>query len=334
MSLSRRRFGFTLVELLVVIAIIGVLVALLMPAISAAREAARRSQCLNNLKQLGLAMMNYHDSMKSLPMGAAYVGSDAATWTDNASTDFRAPGWGATWAIMILPQIEQQPLYNAYNHSLPSNNSTNTKVTQTVLSVMQCPSGGTMKPANDPNGIGGIYAKGSYAVAAGGKVANQNDDPNGFRGKFKAAFSIRPMSTNKLADFRDGASNTIFISEIIGIDTDDDCRGCWGRVGGSVFSQHTLSVSDQWIVTPNANQKLSINLFDCPIHCNQTFGFPDCQDCSGDGDAGGNGARSYHPNGVNCALADGSIRFVTNNVDRFIWRGAITIANRETPGEF
>jgi len=334
MAFSRPRFGFTLVELLVVIAIIGVLVALLLPAVTAARESARRTQCINNLKQLGLAMINYHDSMKSLPMGAVYVDPDAPSWTDKASTDFRAPGWGATWAILILPYIEQQAMHSNYNFSLPSINATNTKVTQTNLTIMQCPSAGTMKPATSPNGIGGVYSKGNYAVAAGGKVANQNDDPNGWRGKFTASFSIRPMETKKLADIRDGASNTVFMSEIIGIDTDDDCRGCWGRNGGSVFSEHTLSVSDQWIVTPNANQKISVNLYDCPIHCNQNFGFPECQDCTGDGDAGGNGARSYHPGGVVCALADGSIRFVTNNVDRFIWRGAITITNRETPGDF
>src|SRR5262245_20273215 len=334
MSRSRRRFGFTLVELLVVIAIIGVLVALLLPAVTAARESARRAQCLNNLKQLGLAMLNYHDTMKTLPMGAVYVGSDAAQWTDKASTDFRNPGWGATWAILILPQIEQQPLHNNYSFSLPSIHKNNTPVTRAKLAIMECPSAGTLKEATDPNGSGGVWAKGNYAVAAGGKVANQYDDPNGWRGKFKASFSIRPMETIKLADIRDGGSNTIFMSEIIGYGSDDDCRGCWAKMGGSVFSQHTLSVSDQWIVTPNANTKLSINLFDCPVHCNQSVDFPQCQDCSGDGDAGGNGARSYNPNGVNCAMADGSIRFVTNNVDRFVWRGAITIANRETPGEF
>jgi prepilin-type N-terminal cleavage/methylation domain-containing protein len=334
MPSSRFRLGFTLVELLVVIAIIGVLVALLLPAVTAARESARRAQCINNLKQLGLAMLNYHDSFKTLPMGAVYVGSDASAQTDRASTDFRAPGWGATWATLILPHIEQQALHNTYNFSLPSINNVNTPVTRAKLVVMECPSAGTLKEANDPNGSGGVWAKGNYAVAAGGKVANQNDDPNGWRGKYKASFSIRPMETNKLADIRDGASNTIFMSEIIGYGSDDDCRGCWAKMGGSIFSQHTLSVSDQWIVTPNANPKISINLADCPVHCNQSVEFPQCQDCSGDGDAGGNGARSYHPNGVVCALADGSIRFVTNGVDRFVWRGAITVSNRETPGEF
>ena len=267
-------------------------------------------------------------------MGAVYVDPDAPTWTDKASTDFRATGWGATWAILILPQIEQQALHTRYNFSLPSINSINTQVTQTPLAIMKCPSAGYMKPSNSPNGIGGIYDKGNYAVAAGGKVANQNDDPNGWRGPNKAAFSIRPMEAITLADIRDGASNTIFMSEIIGHDTDDDCRGCWGRVGGSVFSQHTLSTSDQWIATPNAPTKLSINLYDCPIHCNQNLGYPNCQDCSGDGDAGGNAARSWHPNGVNCALADGSNRFVTNGVDRFVWRGALTVRAQETPGQF
>src|SRR5262245_47745499 len=158
MPSSRSRPAYTLVELLVVLTTSGGLAAMLFPAVTAARESARRAQCINNLKQLGLAMLNYHDSFKTLPMGAVYVGSDASTWTDKASTDFRAPGWGATWATLILPHIEQQALHNAYNFSLPSINATNTKVTQTKLSIMECPSAGTLKESTDPNGAGGVCA--------------------------------------------------------------------------------------------------------------------------------------------------------------------------------
>lgn len=330
--MRRHRIGFTLVELLVVIAIIGVLVALLLPAVQSAREAARRMQCSNHLKQLGLAMANYHDAMRSLPMAAVYVGPPPATgFADLADTNFRGAGWGATWTTLILPQLEQPALHNAYNFSIPSREPANTKVTETVLQVMMCPSSTQLKPANNPDGIGGRYAKGNYAVAAGGKVANQNDDPNGWRGRFRASFSFRPQETNKLSDFRDGTSNTIMISEILGFDHDNDCRGCWGRVAGCVFSAHTLSVSDQWIATPNADSRISLNLRDCPVHCLGAATWPyECADCSGDGDQGGNAARSEHPGGVNACLADGSVRFVGNSIDKLVWRGALTIKNRET----
>src|SRR5437764_11944674 len=101
-----RKRGFTLVELLVVIAIIGVLVALLLPAVSAAREAARRTQCANNLKNLGLAMMNYHDSNKKYPLGAVCIGTTRPETTSYSYRD-NPPVWGTTWAISILPQLEQ-----------------------------------------------------------------------------------------------------------------------------------------------------------------------------------------------------------------------------------
>src|SRR5450432_3348481 len=101
------RRGFTLIELLVVIAIIAVLIALLLPAVQAAREAARRIQCVNNLKQIGLALHNYHDALGAFPMSYAARGKFVDGMTDTT------PGWG--WATMILPQMEQSPIFNAVN---------------------------------------------------------------------------------------------------------------------------------------------------------------------------------------------------------------------------
>ena len=128
----RRRRGFTLIELLVVIAIIGVLIALLLPAVQAAREAARRSQCVNNLKQMGLALENYHDALGCFPMSycAKFPFVDGATDTAN--------GWG--WQTMILPQMEQGTLFSAVNFSLPVEGPQNTTVIQTRISSYLCPS--------------------------------------------------------------------------------------------------------------------------------------------------------------------------------------------------
>src|SRR3954452_1457555 len=113
-----RVLGFTLVELLVVIAIIGVLVSLLLPAVSAAREAARRAQCSNNLKNLGLAMINYHDTSKKFPLGAVCVSNGCPTTASYTYRDASPVLWGTTWAISILPQIEQQPLFGLWNSSV------------------------------------------------------------------------------------------------------------------------------------------------------------------------------------------------------------------------
>src|SRR6476660_7045106 len=104
--------GFTLIELLVVIAIIAVLIALLLPAVQAAREAARRAQCTNNLKQLGLAVHNYHSTYNVLPAEDMWMGATGGSGTGNSSW-----GWNASWPICLLPNPEQGPLYNAYNAS-------------------------------------------------------------------------------------------------------------------------------------------------------------------------------------------------------------------------
>src|SRR6185437_888225 len=128
-NLTGRRAGFTLIELLVVIAIIAVLIALLLPAVQAARESARRAGCQNNLKQIGLAMHNYHSTHDVFPMG--YV-----AWT-NADLNATSPGWG--WGTAILPTMEQGALYNAANLNLPIEDPTNLTVRLTALGVYTCP---------------------------------------------------------------------------------------------------------------------------------------------------------------------------------------------------
>jgi prepilin-type N-terminal cleavage/methylation domain-containing protein/prepilin-type processing-associated H-X9-DG protein len=125
------RPGFTLIELLVVIAVIAVLVALLLPAVQAAREAARRATCTNNLKQIGLALHNYVQAHDTLPPG--YVG----TW-DPVTSYEAGPGWG--WAAMVLPQLEQKPVFDAINFSLTIQHPGNLTVRPTPLSVFLCPS--------------------------------------------------------------------------------------------------------------------------------------------------------------------------------------------------
>ncbi len=130
------RPGFTLIELLVVIAIIAVLIALLLPAVQAAREAARRAQCVNNLKQIGLALHNYHDAISTFPSG--YIDyQNNSIYTPDLDM---GPGWG--WAALALPFLEQQPLYNAINFNLGIRSASNSTAVLTPLTVFQCPTDG------------------------------------------------------------------------------------------------------------------------------------------------------------------------------------------------
>jgi prepilin-type N-terminal cleavage/methylation domain-containing protein/prepilin-type processing-associated H-X9-DG protein len=155
---QRRRRGFTLIELLVVIAIIAVLIALLLPAVQSAREAARRAQCTNNLKQLGLAVHNYHSTYNAFPaeemwMGATY-GSQAlgGSWS-----------WNASWPVALLPNLEQVPLYNAYNSGwAPDQNQNQTTISFNAIAVLFCPSDNQKQRPNYP------WAPMNYAGNFGG----------------------------------------------------------------------------------------------------------------------------------------------------------------------
>jgi prepilin-type N-terminal cleavage/methylation domain-containing protein/prepilin-type processing-associated H-X9-DG protein len=148
--------GFTLIELLVVIAIIAVVIALLLPAVQAAREAARRAQCTNNLKQLGLSIHNYHQQQNCLPAASMFLGP----------TNDLGWGWNASWCVFMLPNLEQQPLYNAYNFSVNADASgaglNNTTVVYSAIPTLACPSESQKVRPNKP------YAPTNYVGNHGG----------------------------------------------------------------------------------------------------------------------------------------------------------------------
>jgi prepilin-type N-terminal cleavage/methylation domain-containing protein len=209
-----REKGFTLVELLVVIAIIGILVGLLLPAVQAAREAARRMQCSNNLKQIGLALHNYNDVYKKFPSGQYYCRRDIvcnnqrATWLQ---------GWG--WSASILPFIEQGNISNALNYGLNMYDPVNVPIIQTPVGIFQCPSDGTRKPVQAP----------SNSATAPERIATSNYCGNG--GSFSNSFVshvetgsgytpdwangiMRRDSDHSFRDITDGTSNTILVGEV------------------------------------------------------------------------------------------------------------------------
>jgi len=183
------RRGFTLIELLVVIAIIAVLIALLLPAVQAAREAARRAGCLNNMKQIGIALHNYHDARGVLPSGYVYVKG--------------YPTGGFGWATMILPNLEQAALFNAVNFSLPAWSSQNSTACVQKIATYFCPTDYTTQGFLSREGFG--YAKSSYVASFG---PNDMDiTPEDRLGLFSR------NSQTRFADVTDGLSQTLAAGE-------------------------------------------------------------------------------------------------------------------------
>ncbi len=189
---ERSRFAFTLIELLVVIAIIAVLVALLLPAVQQAREAARRSSCKNNLKQIALALHNYHDTHRVFPFGQI----------NNIRTDFGFPS-RATWALYIYPFIEQANLYEQFSNEFEIKRSDQFTGRNTIIPSLTCPS--------DPYAgkIGASGFQGNYVACAGSGEFGDTGDAL----RLDGMFHIR--SSTRMADVVDGSSNTLFLSEVL-----------------------------------------------------------------------------------------------------------------------
>lgn len=198
----RARRGFTLIELLVVIAIIAILIALLLPAVQQAREAARRSTCKNSLKQIGLALYNYHDTHGNYPPG--YIDRS----TDSSSASAADTGSGFAWGVMLLPFLDQAPLYNQLNLNLDSTNATNVAYADEKIAIFRCPSdtnqgvftvndGSSDYDLASANYVG-IYGYGSITAVPGKPVQK----------------GILYRNSNvKVRDVTDGTSNTIVVGE-------------------------------------------------------------------------------------------------------------------------
>ena len=295
MATTNRRRGFTLIELLVVIAIIAVLIALLLPAVQAARESARRAGCQDNLKQIGLAMHNYHSTHDVFPIG--YV-----AWV-NANNDVTSPGWG--WGTAILPAMEQGPLYNAANLNIPIEDPTNSTVRATALGVFTCPSDrftGLITLA-DANAQPITTAWSTSYAACFGRDVNISKNPTMCNGLFmkNMSFSVK--------DVTDGTGQTIMAGE----------RGCvltqapWaGAINGVVLR-----------VTPNSPSK-SVDTKTAPIEAlaradtggglsDNLFFDPDDY-------------FSPHPAGVYFLMADGSVKFIKTTINPNVY-GALASRN-------
>ena len=331
----KRRRGFTLIELLVVIAIIGVLIALLLPAVQSAREAARRSQCTNNMKQIGLALANYESSAGSIVsgylsvVGPLKVGGVPGFNPDPDSGD-NGPGWG--WLAMLLPQIEQAPIYAAINVNLPTWVVENQTITQVALNVFTCPT------ANNPDSTCTMVgANGQPLPVANTKFArsnyqyNQGWNDSGIPANVSQEDSVRgcngPIFRNSrvtYAGVTDGLSNTVFAGE----KTPYLADASWvGTIPGyRHFAYNAFASAGTGGLGVNYDYPSSIlsvhsgpSLYESPVVIhppNSPLGHTDEM-------------YSLHPGGGNVLMGDGSVRFIKSSINLLAWQALCSRNNGE-----
>jgi prepilin-type N-terminal cleavage/methylation domain-containing protein len=314
---SRPLHGFTLVELLVVIAIIGTLVALLLPAVQAARQAAGRTQAQNNLKQLGVALHNHHDVFRHLP--AAYIG-DADDSSADPDTLDGPPGWA--WGTQILPYIEEQPLYDRLRRDLPCWDGANAELVATRLSVF-------LNPLAPDDGLPmEVQGRSGELLARFGKshfVANVgHDEPWGYTERDHSQIANGPFYRNsrvKFAEIIDGLAKTVFLGEhsVISDKT-------WvGVVPGAEVcptdpDRFPFSECDEAATLVLAHSGPAPDEVDV-IH---PPNFPTCHVC-----------QMYAPYeaGAFVLLGDGSVRFILGTINVDTWAALCSINGEEVVGD-
>ncbi len=314
-EMKKYRTGFTLIELLVVIAIIAVLISLLLPAVQSAREAARRIQCVNNLKQIGLGMHNYASSSGSLPPG------------------MKGCCWG-TWIVFVMPFVEQNTLYNSYNFAgtpgtpnegiLRYGGATNITVSRSLINVYTCPSD------NIGMTFGDKLTFHNYAVNFGSTSLDQRSILNGvgyggapFTNLLYGDASVLGYLANShggtygLERISDGTSNTLLAAEIV--------KGEGGDLRG--FTWWGPASTFQTYLTPNSSlPDVPVRVQYCVYPYNRN---PPCFGQQTDAQPSMFASRSRHPGGVNTVLADGSVRFVKNTISLQTWRSLGTASGGE-----
>ena len=333
------RRGFTLIELLVVIAIIAVLIALLLPAVQQAREAARRVQCKNQLKQLGVALHNYHEAHSTFPPAIAF--------SNNAAPNLQS------WGTMILPYIDQAPLAAKYNPSIaPFNEMTslgfsaaavaaNQDVIGTVLPIFLCPStpGATTGTGSLSYGgyLGGPLtwkaARSDYAATSAlfgvfADVAFGTATPNtgpSFAGAMSTAgmvLSDDPYpGRSPISMIQDGTSNTLLLAERVGFPAYEQ-----GRKTGITVSNRIDGRG--WGTHYGARVSISGSVAPGSLDCNNGNQVINCNNLND------SGFFSFHIGGASFCLADGSVRFINENINSRTFASLITRANGEVLGEF
>ncbi len=354
----RERRAFTLIELLVVIAIIAVLIALLLPAVQAAREAARRIQCTNNLKQVGLGLANYESANGSFPIALVFgVGVGPC----------KSPGFGrgcqnTPWFLLMLPYIEQAPLYNSFNASIgiegPPIGSAplggfvvNSTVFTTLIASFQCPSDNqtSFSLASLSTATGGAIPAYPYSPTKGNYGINFGNTDYGqvAFGLYPALYRQAPFGSNtsgtgpmtvRVASVTDGMSNTHFLSEILQGAYDDSRGTVWfdDPGDGSYTTRFTPNGTRDYL-NSGVNMDVVAGFVTGPGHSPPQPGelcdsMPvqglACFNSASEG-AAFNGSRSRHPGGVNTLFGDGSVHYIKSTINPLTWVGLGTINGGE-----
>ena len=340
----RRSRGFTLIELLVVIAIIAVLIALLLPAVQAAREAARRIHCTNNLKQLGIGLQNYENTFSVLPPQEVLSGVGT-----------RSPTWKTMWGVTsrITPFLELGPMYNAINFTLKASDPSNATVVSSTLSVLICPGEANPQPytsTSTTTGATTVYGVTNYGWCEGdwyvyGGVGNVTN---------RSAFAVN--TSRRFASVTDGLSQTLAAAEVKA--NQPEYRSCFPDGSGGTFPalSNPYSIPDpatsvkvvfaaasqcsykvqahtEWAngnsdddgfttaLPPNTKVLAGPQGQDVDLHTiNESDGGPTFAAVT---------ARSYHPGGVNTLFLDGSVHLIKDSINGLTWRALGTIAGSE-----
>ncbi|OJW13660.1 MAG: hypothetical protein BGO49_29455 [Planctomycetales bacterium 71-10] len=342
---SRRR-GFTLIELLVVIAIVAVLIALLLPAVQVAREAARRAQCSNNLKQVALAAMNYEGTNGSLPFGRRNVSRRPYSPAFPAPCDFQVQ-LGHTAFCYVLPYLEGGTVYNAYNLVRAYNTVVNVTAVTTPVRGYLCPSDTAYTP---PGGDGSIaFPQASYATSNGlheqyitsWSNTGEASDPTGRHADIcnqvpgDGAFGTN--ATHPLSAFADGTSHTFLFGETSRFRDEPGSSwfytnfvgGWWDGPGQPAGSLNDVRITGGASCVPRLNARRDAGSDVLSACLGGAYYPPDWIEVPACRDLGNMGFRSMHPGGAQFAFVDGSVRFVRDQVDVAAYRAIATRAGGE-----
>lgn len=332
----RSRRGFTLVELLVVIAIIGILISMLLPAVQSARESARRSQCLNNVKQLSLAALNYETAHGGLPtMSEAwtqaeyreiYQGSRPGTWYD-----------GHGWYSKVGGHLDYQAWFEQIDFTISFSDADNRPARTAFLPIHSCPSDIGIQRNEWPSPTWS-RVRTNYVVNAGNTVYGQYE----WGGVEFGGAPFGPRDPTPLAEITDGTSRTLMFSEIKVL---PELSGPLADGWGGPFSDTTTSLGGQvftgWL-PPNSGADgiarllvrpenyLANNIpVPCRVPCGVSSSAPRTRENQGPSKQQTIAARSHHPGGVNASRCDGSVAFYDDSIDEFTWRAMTTAAGSD-----
>ena len=323
MTIRKPPSAFTLVELLVVIAIIGTLVGLLLPAVQAARESARRSQCTNNLKQWGLAMLSHHDANGSLPYGCnrlSPMGSEGTSVDTGTSTQRTAAR--RTFVVALWPFLEQSDLFNSWDPTTSWDAATGKNNRNTCTKKAPhyyCPSDRPGAIAGYTNGRNA--ARGNYVPNYGSntRLNTNKDAPFGWS-VGGANYQVVPYKS-KASQMTDGLSRTLLMAEVI-FPTDDTVGDSRGHFLGDSAGDFFTAASP-----PNSGIDAVV---DCAV---STVDLP-CISTGAAVSSGSASSRSRHGGGVNVVLCDGAVRFVDNSIDSVTWKSLSTMKGGEQVGDY